>query len=762
MGTKYYDSAAVMQVIGCSMLNPSLLEDNGEYFYNESDFVNDFHKVVFGSIFNLYQMGAKKVNILDLENYLSNRTESLSIYNAHRGPQWLQEIVASADLANFDYYYQRMKKMTLLRGYEKEGVDVRFLYNPDELFDLEKKKRQEDYLDSLSLNEISDIIDNKILDVRSTYVDNATDEIKLIGSTVDDILEQIKQTPLVGFPLYGKFINAIHRGARRGTYHIRSAPTNVGKAIPNNTYIPTPNGYRYVKDIKEGDYLFGSDGLPTRVLKIHPQEEKKRVYVLLLEDGRMAECCKEHLWGCEYFEDGKWISVTKSTKEILLNVDEKEYYIPLTKAAQYKEKKMSQDPYLLGVTLGYNCFHEDAGIPYDLLQSSVYQKICFLKGFSSKRNNFNENKDIVWFGDVNENLRKDLLEICYSLGLYISSQSCSFHYSDLENLLKKDRDKQRVKINSVFISNRFSDMTCFTVEAKDSLFLMNNFIVTHNTRYMIADMCYMACSELYNTNTRQWETHGKNHNTLYISTEQTVQEITTMCLAFLSGVSENKIVLNQYETEDEYQRVLYAANVLKNSPLYIEEMPDFTMKDVENCIKRSIRTHKVKYVFFDYIQSSVSILGEISRMSGGTKLREDNVLFLLSAKLKDIATKFDVFIETSTQVNGDFKTEKIPDQNLLRGSKAIADRADFGAILLNATIEDLDALEDDIKRYGLPVPNVKLSVYKNRGGSWNRIFLWMVADRGTCRFDTAFITDFDYKLITDVPEYIITSDEEED
>ena len=272
----------------------------------------------------------------------------------------------------------------------------------------------------------------------------------------------------------------------------------------------------------------------------------------------------------------------------------------------------------------------------------------------------------------------------------------------------------------------------------------------------------MACSELYNTNTRQWETHGKKHNTLYISTEQTVQEITTMCLAFLSGVSENKIVLNQYETEDEYQRVLYAANVLKNSPLYIEEMPDFTMKDVENCIKRSIRTHKVKYVFFDYIQSSVSILGEISRMSGGTKLREDNVLFLLSAKLKDIATKFDVFIETSTQVNGDFKTEKIPDQNLLRGSKAIADRADFGAILLNATVEDLDALEDDIKRYGLPVPNVKLSVYKNRGGSWNRIFLWMVADRGTCRFDTAFITDFDYKLITDVPEYIITSDEEED
>ena len=99
-------------------------------------------------------------------------------------------------------------------------------------------------------------------------------------------------------------------------------------------------------------------------------------------------------------------------------------------------------------------------------------------------------------------------------------------------------------------------------------------------------------------------------------------------------------------------RVVEAANIIKESPLYIEEMPDFTMKDVENCIKRNIRNNRVQYVFFDYIQSSVSILGEISRMSGGTKLREDNVLFLLSAKLKDIAVKFNVFVETSSQLNG--------------------------------------------------------------------------------------------------------------
>ena len=39
--------------------------------------------------------------------------------------------------------------MTLLRNYDACGMDVRFLYNPDEIFNQKQKKQQEDYLDSL-------------------------------------------------------------------------------------------------------------------------------------------------------------------------------------------------------------------------------------------------------------------------------------------------------------------------------------------------------------------------------------------------------------------------------------------------------------------------------------------------------------------------------------------------------------------------------------------------------------------------------------
>ncbi len=67
---------------------------------------------------------------------------------------------------------------------------------------------------------------------------------------------------------------------------------------------------------------------------------------------------------------------------------------------------------------------------------------------------------------------------------------------------------------------------------------------------------------------------------------------------------------------------------------------------------------------------------EITKRSGGVKLREDSILFMLSIRLKDICNQYGVFIESATQLNGDYVESDTPDQNLLRGAKAIADKID--------------------------------------------------------------------------------------
>ena len=266
------------------------------------------------------------------------------------------------------------------------------------------------------------------------------------------------------------------------------------------------------------------------------------------------------------------------------------------------------------------------------------------------------------------------------------------------------------------------------------------------SRTMIADACYIACNRIYDE-IFGWIKNGTCQPTLYITTEQEKEEIQTMMLAFLSCVNEDHILDGKYQGDEE-ERVRKAAEILQSSPLYIEELPDFSLQDVEDRIKKNIRDHDVKYVFHDYIHTSLRILEEITRRSGGIKLREDNVLFMLSIRLKDICNKYGIFIMSATQLNADYQISSTPDQNLLRGAKSIADKIDFGSILLGVKDEDLEALQPILSANTFDTPNLKLSIYKNRRGRWKGVILWCKADLGCCRVKPMFCTSYNYEIQT--------------
>lgn len=264
---------------------------------------------------------------------------------------------------------------------------------------------------------------------------------------------------------------------------------------------------------------------------------------------------------------------------------------------------------------------------------------------------------------------------------------------------------------------------------------------------MIADACNFACNKIYDSSFG-WIKNGASQPTLFIATEQDKSEVQTMMLAFLSDVNEEHILNGQY-LEGERERVIEAARIIKESPIWVEELPDFSLQDVENKIKKHIRENNVKYILFDYIQTSLKILEEITKKSGGVRLREDNILFMLSARLKDLANKYGVFIMSATQLNGDYRNSETPDQNLLRGAKSIADRVDVGMILLGVSEEDLAKLEPILTaNTSFQKPNLKLSVYKNRRGSYKGVYLWAYADLGTCRIHPQFCTTWSHEMVS--------------
>ena len=494
MSSKYIDTSSIVQVIGCVFKSPQLLDYTDKYSITDDDFPDDFHKIIFGSIYKLHELGAEKITLQSIADYLSTRPRSEAIYKKQKGEEWIVKAVENAETASFDYYYNRMKKMTLLRAFDEAKIDVSDIYDVDNIIDIKKRQQQEDILDNSSLEQIAEKVQDKLDIIRSTYVDETWGDAYQAGDDVFELIEELEKSPEVGVPLYGPLINTVTRGARLKKFYLRSAPTGIGK-----------------------------------------------------------------------------------------------------------------------------------------------------------------------------------------------------------------------------------------------------------TRSMIADACYIGCNRIYD-DFFGWIKNGVAEPVLYITTEQEKSEIQTMMLAFLSSVNEEHILNGRYEG-DEKERVVEAGKLLKSSPIYIEVLPDFSLQDVENKIKKNLRDHDIKYIFFDYIHSSLKILEEITRRAGGVKLREDTILFMLSIRLKDLCNKYGVFIMSATQLNGSYVESETPDQNLLRGAKAIADKIDLGSIILPASQDDIDNLGTILANNAFQAPSLKISVYKNRRGRYKGVYLWCKADLGCCRIQPMFATTWNYEII---------------
>lgn len=859
MSSKYTDSIAVMQVIGAVFKEPHLLDLEDKYIITENDFSDEFHKIVFGSIYKVYELGADKVSLQSINDFLASRPKNEAIYKKNKGDEWLQKVEENCQFDAFDYYYNRLKKFSLLRAFDNYGIDVSDIYDPDNIFDAKKKQQQEENLDNSSCEFIINQVNSKIEEIKIRYVDNDYNQAYQAADGIKELIQQFKDNPEVGAPLYGPMINTVTRGARLKKLFLRSAATGVGKAIPNYTEIPTPNGKRKVGDIKVGDYLFGQDGKPTKVLAVYPQEEEKEIWKVNFLDGRVAECCENHLWEYRYESHGGHAYRVEDTKTIyerttklkngFRNSDNKGYrfHIKNNLPVEYPKKEYSLDPYVMGAFLGDGSFRYDKKnkvlyfssantdipdliinelgqdyyyeknsgfnynysfkhksdthhpiwveeflhnfpelwntksetkfIPSEYLYGSFEQRYALLQGLMDTDGSIDA-KGRTSFTTISPYLRDDFMELCHSLGFvvtygvdkrkdkYTTGECYTIHIQCKKSLksklfrLKRKKDiaekymntakreehKDHTAIVSIEKTTEKTAMTCFTVDNEDHLFLMNDYITTHNTRAMAADACYLGCDEYYDNNFGCWTHIGKAMPTLFIATEQDLSEIQTLFLAFLADVNEEHI-LNGLYLDGEEERVQHAAEILERSPIYVETIPDFSLQDIENCIKRNIREHNIQYVMYDYLHSSMKILEEVTRRSGGVKLREDNILFMLSTKLKDLCNQYGIFILTATQLNGSWQESETPDQNLLRGAKSIADRADYGSILLNVTDNDLVKLETILATNVFERPTIKISIYKNRRGRYKGIYLWAKADLGTCRIEPMFATTYNYELV---------------
>ena len=264
------------------------------------------------------------------------------------------------------------------------------------------------------------------------------------------------------------------------------------------------------------------------------------------------------------------------------------------------------------------------------------------------------------------------------------------------------------------------------------------------SRRMIGNACKLAIPMYYNTETDEWINTGFSNKVLYITTELEHAEVQTMILAYMTGINEEKILNNKCSDEENSRLELAAVYLQAHNNLIIEYLPDPIISTVKTIIKKHTLQDDVAYVFYDYIHISAGLVENRDR-----QMRDDVILLLLATTLKELANELDIHISTATQLNGEYEEKEVKNENLIRGSKAIADKADVGAVTLR-----VNQAEDQLGRAiavktGTLVPNFITDIYKNRRGKWTGIRIWRYIDLGTCRTVDCFVTDRRGELIKD-------------
>ena len=279
------------------------------------------------------------------------------------------------------------------------------------------------------------------------------------------------------------------------------------------------------------------------------------------------------------------------------------------------------------------------------------------------------------------------------------------------------------------------------------------------TRYLLAEAVGLASDEIYDLEENKWVKNGIRHNVLFISTEVEDFERIPMALAFLSGCEETNIK-NQTLNDDEKERVMYAAKILKEINFQIFYISDYCSSDIADVIDLNITNHSVDHIYFDYVQLTPRAFSH-ARDTYGVNLREDQILTYMLSELKEICNAKDIFLHTATQLNRS-STEKDTKlgANTLRGSFGMSDKISYGAIRVRMSSKDYEDIEDILRNGLYPKPDTKSYIFKNRGSKLKNVIVYTAFNLGTLREKDCFVTDEDGKLIEVAPLQINYKTEE--
>jgi phosphate starvation-inducible PhoH-like protein len=355
-------------------------------------------------------------------------------------------------------------------------------------------------------------------------------------------------------PLYDALYDMVEpEGAQRllerGTVEVAPLAFMRGRAQPVDRRVLTPWGWRRIGELEVGDLVVGSNGEPTPVLGVFPQG-RRDVHRVATQDGASTLACAEHLWFVRTLDDAKHGKAGRvlQTQEMVGNLrrhHQRRYELPLvSQPVHFEPQPVPMDPYALGLLLGDGCIttrttpsftttvpgstlvreRRLAGstsatkfVPLEYLLNSPAVRLGVLQGLLDTAGgpvDQAERSCRVQYTTRSRQLHDDVVFLVRSLGgVAYSHHRADAHILDIRlpegiqpfRLMRK-ATKYRLYgggrpmrfIDSIEPAGE-AETVCIQVAAADSLYVTDDFLVTHNT----LNSSFIILDEAQNTTPEQ-------------------------------------------------------------------------------------------------------------------------------------------------------------------------------------------------------------------------------------------------------------------
>ena len=270
------------QVLGCLMKNPLLLTEYQDIQIR--DFDTKLTKLVFVTINNMFQNGAVKLEPMEVDINIESHESASVLYSREKGLDFVKDCYEVSKIENFDYYYSRLKKLSLLRTLKQNDYDISLYWQ--ENFDTQREEEEAiERFDNASIDEILMSVESKYNEIKADFI-NGGKHSGDASAGLTDLVKDLMKNPEIGPSLCGKYFSTACRGARLGKYYLRSAASGTGKtrlAVFDSCQIAFPIRYSHDKGcfVVELDNE-GNTRQPRKTLIITTEMGKDEIQTIVL------------------------------------------------------------------------------------------------------------------------------------------------------------------------------------------------------------------------------------------------------------------------------------------------------------------------------------------------------------------------------------------------------------------------------------------------------------------------------------------------